>query len=164
MPSGSCWETKRWPADRFVETINALHEGDARCVLIGGGEDKRLCRQIAADCRSTPIDLSGATSLPQFAAIIELASAVLCHDSAAMHLAVALKRPLICVTGPTHPRRTGPYRRLEDVVSLSLDGSPCYYRLLRQCPYNHRCMAELAAEPVMSALSQALEVVAPSSR
>ena len=63
-----------------------------------------------------PLDLSGRTGLEELAAVIAQADLVLCHDSAAMHLAVALNRPLVCLVGPTNPKRTGPYRRLSDVV------------------------------------------------
>jgi ADP-heptose:LPS heptosyltransferase len=69
-----------------------------------------------------------------------------------MHLAVALERPLVCIVGPTHPDRTGPYRRREDVVRLDLDCAPCYLRKRSQCRFDHRCMEELPVPTVLEAV------------
>ena len=154
---GARWDTKRWRPERFVETIDRLNEsGIADVVLLGSGDEVLLCDEMEAACRVKPLNLAGRTGLAVLAAVIEQADLVLCHDSAAMHLAVALGRPLVCLVGPTNPRRTGPYRRLEDVVQLNLDCSPCYFRRLTQCPHHHRCMEELVAETVVAAVQRAL--------
>jgi ADP-heptose:LPS heptosyltransferase len=42
-----------------------------------------------------------------------------------MHVAAALGKPLVALFGPTEPRRTGPYRQLENVLRLDLPCSPC---------------------------------------
>ena len=99
-----------------------------------------------------PVNLAGETTLGCVAALIERSDLVLCHDSAAMHLGVALGRPLVCIVGPTNPHRTGPYRRPQDVLRLALDCSPCYFRRLAQCDYGHRCMTELESGVVADAV------------
>ncbi len=63
---------------------------------------------------------------------------------------------LMTLGGPTGPRRTGPYRRIDDVVRLKLDCAPCYLRRLSQCPFDHRCMKELGVDTVVGAVEQAL--------
>jgi lipopolysaccharide heptosyltransferase I len=152
------WETKQWPAESFVEAINALQAEDGvRCVLAGSPEEGPRVRQIASSCRVAPIDLCGRTPLPELVALVERASAVLCHDSAVAHLAAALDRPLVCLTGPTNARRTGPYGRLPDVIRLSLECSPCYFRRLSQCPHHHRCMRDLPVVEVLAGVRRALE-------
>ncbi|MBU0718290.1 MAG: lipopolysaccharide heptosyltransferase I [Planctomycetes bacterium] len=155
---GARWETKRWPAERFAETIDALQAtSERRVVLVGGPDEYDLCARIAALCQSTPIVLAGQTSLRQLAAVIELADVVLCHDSGAMHLAAALGRPLLCLTGPTNPRRTGPYRRLDDVLRVDLDCSPCYLRRLSRCHHDHQCMLGLDTKQVIARAQALLE-------
>ncbi len=154
---GARWETKVWLPERFSATIDQIRQNmRARCVLIGSPSERPLCERIAAACRSTPVNLAGRTSLPQLAAVVELADVVLCHDSAVTHLAAALDRPLVCLVGPTNPYRTGPYRRTEDVVQLKLDCSPCYKRRLPQCPHEHRCMTELEVSRVVAAVQRRL--------
>ncbi len=150
---GARWETKRWIPERFAAVINALHAGAAvRCVLVGGPSEAALCEQIGQACRAAPLNLAGRTSLVHLAAVLERCDVVLCHDSGVMHLAVALERPLVCLTGPTDPRRTGPYRRLDDVLREDLPCSPCFLRRLSQCEYGHRCMQDLKAEVVVKSI------------
>ena len=128
--------------------------GGVRALLLGSPDEVSLCERIAAACESAPVNLAGRTSFRQLATVLSLTDLVLCHDSAAMHLAVALKRPLVCLIGPTNPRRTGPYRRIDDVVRLKLDCAPCYLRRLSQCRFDHRCMQELGVDMVVGAVEK----------
>ena len=154
---GARSETKVWLPERFAETIDEVQTpGGARCVLLGGPDEVDLCARVAGACRSGPIDLAGQTSLQELAAVVARADVVLCHDSGVMHLAVAFGRPLVCLVGPTNPRRTGPYGRFDDVVRLDLNCSPCYLRRLAQCPHEHRCMRELTTPTVVSAVQRLL--------
>lgn len=154
---GARWETKRWPVEHFAQTVGDLEgRSGVRCVLVGGSDEAELCGQVLQTAVSTPVNLAGRTSLPQLVAVLARADVVLCHDSAAAHLAAALDRPLVCLTGPTNPRRTGPYGRLAQVLQLPLDCAPCYLRRLSQCPHQHRCLRELEAGTVTAAVLEAL--------
>jgi len=157
MVPGARWETKRWPVERFARVVDILHESPGvRCVLLGGESERGLCRQIVLQSERPAVDLSGHTGLRLLAAVLSRADVVLCHDSGAMHLATAMGRPLVCLVGPTNPRRTGPYRRETDVLRVELECAPCYLRRLSQCPYEHRCMMDLEVERVVEALHAAL--------
>ncbi len=156
---GARWETKIWLPERFAEAIDELQEGDdVRCVLLGGPDETARCSQIASACKKAPIDLSGHTTLRTMTGVLAQADAVLCHDSGAMHLAVALGRPVVCLVGPTNPARTGPYRRPGDVVRLDLDCAPCYLRKLSQCRFDHRCMRDLTVTPIVDAARRSLQL------
>jgi len=160
---GARWETKRWGAEKFSQTIDALQEAaEVRCVLLGSADEVDLCGRIARACKNAPVDLAGRTSVRLLAAAIGLADAVLCHDSAAMHLAVALGRPLVCLVGPTSPGRTGPYGRPDDVVRLDLECAPCYLRRLSQCRHEHKCMEGLGVDVVVEAVERSLGAVTGS--
>lgn len=155
---GARWETKVWLPERFAATIDELQTGHrVRCVLLGGLDETARCAQIATACRNAPINLAGQTSLRTMTALLAKADAVLCHDSGAMHVAVALDRPVVCLVGPTNPARTGPYGRPKDVVRLDLDCAPCYLRKLSQCRYDHRCMKELGTTAVVEAVRRSLQ-------
>ena len=88
--------------------------------------------------------------------LIACSIGVVTADSTPMHLAAALGRPLVALFGPTNPRRTGPYRRMADVLRLDLPCSPCYLRKLRQCPYSQACMQQLTVEAVAAAVDARL--------
>lgn len=155
---GARWETKRWLPQRYAATTDALAEQcGARCVLLGSPDERQLCEMIATQSQADPLVLAGRTSIAEMAAVINRADLLICHDSAAMHVAVALRKPLVCITGPTNPQRTGPYRRAGDVIRLDLDCSPCYLRTLRRCPNSHRCMRDLSADMVTAAVLERLE-------
>lgn len=154
---GARWETKRWPAEKFARAIDAIHaRSGMRSVLLGGFDDAAMCEQITSQSQSIPVSLAGRTSIRQMAALIQQCRLLLCHDSAPMHIAVALNRPLVCLIGPTNPLRTGPYRRLDDVLRLPLSCSPCYFRKLSQCPHQHQCMRDLSVDAVVSGVIQRL--------
>ncbi len=155
---GARWETKIWPSKYFAQAIDVLATTwDVPIILIGGPEDKTRCQAIADMCQQKPVNLAGRTSVRQFATLLEKSSLVICHDSAAMHLAVAYHRPLVAMLGPTNPARTGPYRRPQSVVRLDLPCSPCYLRDLAKCKHHHRCMEELTVDSVVSAAASAIQ-------
>jgi lipopolysaccharide heptosyltransferase I len=163
---GARWDTKMWFPERFAEVINKVGtESGTRTVLLGGPEDADRCDQIADQCQVQPVNLAGKTGLAVLPAVLNKAACVLCHDSGAMHIAVALDRPLVCLTGPTNPSRTGPYRRLQDVMRLDLECSPCYLRKLARCQHEHRCMTGLepaqVADAVLARLVQGVEDSTP---
>ncbi len=154
---GARWETKVWHPERFAETIDSLHADDAvRCLLLGAQDEVDLCSRVASLSRSQPVNLAGKTSIRQMSAIIERADVVLCHDSGPMHLAAALGRPLVCLTGPTNPLRTGPYGRNDDVIRVPLPCSPCYLRRLSKCRHEHQCMNDLSVAQVSEAVRKRL--------
>lgn len=167
---GARWETKVWRPERFAETIDRLHgtqaprlaPNAARCILLGSPAEIELCDRIARACRSAPANLAGRTSVRDMAAVLSLADVVLCHDSAAMHIAVALERAVVCLIGPTNPQRTGPYRRERDVLRVPLPCAPCYLRRLAQCRHDHRCMSDLSTDVVVNAVEHALTRTATS--
>lgn len=153
---GARWETKRWPVDRFAAVTDALTTRGARCVIVGSPDESARCAEIASRCRTAPLNLAGRTSLPELVATVDRADLVLCHDSAVAHLAVAVETPVVCITGPTNPARTGPYRG-GIVVRLPLDCAPCYLRRRAQCPHDHRCMVDLSEVQVLEAVHGCLD-------
>lgn len=149
---GTRWETKCWPAERFGELAEKLSEQcSVKSVLIGGKDDEPLAATAIRTAHNRAANLCGRTTLRQVAAVIERAAIVVTADSTPMHMAAALGRPLVALFGPTNPSRTGPYGRMDDVLRLPLNCSPCYFRKLSQCPYGLRCMKDLSVEAVFNA-------------
>ncbi|MCO6435561.1 MAG: glycosyltransferase family 9 protein [Phycisphaerae bacterium] len=155
---GARWQTKRWRAERFAEVLNQLEPDlDVPPVLLGAPDEVQRCKEVARACRRPPINLAGKTSVLEMAAVLHRCRALLCQDSASAHLAVAFSRPVVCLIGPTHPGRTGPYGQLDSVVRLDVSCSPCYLRRLSQCRHGHRCMEDLLVAPVVETLRRVLK-------
>ncbi len=66
-----------------------------------------------------------------------------------MHVAASLGKPMVSVFGPTNPVHIGPYQRPESVVRVDLPCSPCNYRRLSQCPFDHACMKQVTSAMVV---------------
>ena len=67
---------------------------------------------------TTPILLTGQTSVRQLGACVERASLVISNDTGALHIACALDRPVIALYGPTSPQLTGPLGRADRTIVL----------------------------------------------
>ncbi|UCG33859.1 MAG: glycosyltransferase family 9 protein, partial [Phycisphaerales bacterium] len=139
--------------DSFAAVIDTVHDRlGARCVLLGSPQETELCHRVASSCRSQPICLAGKTSIPELVAAVDTARIILCNDSGTKDVAVALGKPLVTVFGPTNPRRTSPYGRSDDLFRADIPCSPCYLKKLSRCHFHHRCMHEVAPQPVAERL------------
>jgi lipopolysaccharide heptosyltransferase I len=145
---GTIWETKHWTIEGFTDVARHFLDEGFAVVLAGTKRDQPRCRQIAAAAPGA-CDLSGKTTPAELAALIERSEICVTNDSGAMHVAASLGKPMISMFGPTNPVRIGPYRRLESVVRLDLPCSPCNYRRLSQCPFDHACMRQLTSATVI---------------
>jgi len=155
LAPGTIWETKRWTIEGFAAVAREfVHDGFA-VALVGTKRDQARCRQIAAAVPGA-WDLSGKTTPAELAALIQRAEVCVTNDSGAMHLAASLGTPMVSVFGPTSPIRVGPYHRPESVVRLDLPCSPCNYRWLRQCPFDHACMKQLSSAMVVERVREIL--------
>lgn len=160
---GARWDSKRWPLDRWAVLLDRLHaEGFPPCVLLGGPSDRTSADTLLSECRSPVLDLVGRTSLRALAALLAHMHLVICHDSGPMHIAAALRKPLVALFGPTSPRRTGPYSDTAHVVTLGLACAPCYRR---QCPLgHHHCMRQLSVDAVLERVRELSAACPPDCR
>jgi heptosyltransferase-1 len=120
----SRWEGKRWPIERFAELARHLL-GDARrpalaerIVVVGSHSERPQCGPLLEMAGGDPriVDLVGRSSVGQLMAVIGRSALVVANDSAALHMAVGLGRPLVGLFGPTRVELVGPYGRSEDVI------------------------------------------------
>jgi len=153
---GARWDTKRWHPERFSGLISRLAvDHDVPTVVLGGVDESDLCEQVCAQttcpAKLKPGNLTGRSNLRDLVTILERAAAVICHDSAPAHVAAALKRPMVCILGPTNPNRTGPYTAQVRLLQANLSCVPCYLRSRTQCRYEHACMYQIEVDDVLNA-------------
>ncbi|KQR89753.1 ADP-heptose--LPS heptosyltransferase [Burkholderia sp. Leaf177] len=150
-PGAEFGPAKRWPPEHFASLAQFIAQSFpyARIVALGSPKDAPLAQAIA-DRASNVRNLCGQTSLGEACALISRASAVVTNDSGLMHVAAALRRPLVAVFGSTDPRHTPPLSDLAKVQWLHLECSPCF---ARECPLGHlNCLRELGADQVFGDL------------
>lgn len=111
---------KNWTAEGYAALADHAHERGMKVVLIGS--PAKMEQDLAAKIRniSANIDenLVGKTSLPQLLALIQEASLVVAPDTGPAHMATLVGTPVIGLYAHHNPRRTGPYRCRDYVVSV----------------------------------------------
>jgi heptosyltransferase I len=109
---------KDWMPERWAEMCDALHEEfGMQVVLVGGRSERELAAQriVMERARHQPRSELG-SGLRNLVSILAASSLVLSPDTGPLHMSVALERPVISLMGYTNPKRTGPYRRFQDLV------------------------------------------------
>jgi heptosyltransferase-1 len=153
---GTIWETKHWTIEGFAGVARHFLRDGFAVALAGTKRDQLRCRQIVAAAPGA-CDLSGTTTPADLAALIRRAEVAVTNDSGSMHLAASLGKPMVSVFGPTNPVHIGPYERPESVVRVDLPCSPCNYRRLSQCPFDHACMKQVTSTMVVERVRKILE-------
>ena len=110
VPGGSK-TAKRWPPDRFAETIRRLRAHVGSCVLLGGPDELDLLRDLHARCETPehpPVRnlAEGGLSLGKLRGVVDACDVLLCNDTGPRHLAIATGTPTIALFGPTDHRWT----------------------------------------------------------
>ncbi|HEU0272922.1 MAG TPA: lipopolysaccharide heptosyltransferase II [Candidatus Udaeobacter sp.] len=154
---GTIWETKHWTIEGFAGVARHFLGQGFAVALAGTPRDQPRCRQIAAAAPGT-CDLSGKTNPAELAALIKRAEVAVTNDSGSMHVAASLDKPMVSVFGPTNPVHIGPYERPESVVRVDLPCSPCNYRRLSQCPFDHACMTQVTSAMVVERVCKILSI------
>jgi ADP-heptose:LPS heptosyltransferase len=143
---GAAHATKRLPEHRLIELAKLI---EGHIVLIGGKEDSITARNIASAVGGRVFDATGKYDILGSASLIAQATSVIAHDSGAMHIAAAFKKPVVSIWGNTVPEfGMGPYiplhperAHIAEVKGLSC--RPCSKIGHDRCPLGHfRCMEQ----------------------
>ncbi len=148
-PGAEYGPAKRWPPEHFAALAQSVSQSFpyTQIVALGSPKDQPIAQEIA-DRAPVVRNLCGQTSLSEACALIARANAVVTNDSGLMHVAAALRRPLVALYGSTDPRHTPPLSDLARVQWLHLECSPCF---ARECPLGHlKCLRELSPEQVFA--------------
>jgi len=143
--------TKMWPEEYFVELGNELNKSGYKVVLLGGDADRLLCRKLQLKIKNS-IDLSNENKLNELAADMKKCRGIVCNDSGLMHLASALKIPLVTLFGSSVMEFGFTPYQAESIVleNDSLSCRPCSHVGKSECPEGHfYCMKKIKPEIVL---------------
>ena len=157
---GSVWPTKRWPPKRFAEVIRHYYENlNIPSILIGGQKDQTLADEIVDICQGKVHNTVGQFSLLASAELIRRCRAIVCNDSAPLHLAVAVGTPAVAIFGPTTPQfGFYPWGEGHFIIQKELTCRPCSIHGGKQCPEKHfRCMIGISTVEVIQALDSIIK-------
>ncbi len=161
---GARWTTKRWPVENFaVVAGKAMRNQGLAAVLVGGPAEQPVAVQLEHLLhRFAPsnqvVNLTGQTSLKQLAAVLDQTDVLLTNDSGPMHLAAAMKTPVVGVFTCTNAVRSGPGGEEHELVSTQLSCGGSYKK---RCPYrgakHMACLEELSTSRVSAALERIID-------
>ncbi len=103
--------SKRWRPENFASLANLINKKypNLKILITGTEEDLNLSNKIASLTKEKPIILTGKTDLKELGAILEKSKLLICGDTGPLHIALAVKTPVISLFGSTDPKLTGPY-------------------------------------------------------
>ena len=136
---GAGWGAKQWPVERYGELARTLRMHGITSIVNHGPGEEELAKEVTrvSGGTATPIRCS----MGELIALTRRARIFIGGDTGPMHLAAALKVPVVALFGPTDPERNGPYGT-RAIVLRSPES---------RTSYSHRSMKDAGLETITSA-------------
>ena len=153
-----------WPLEHWTALLRRiLEETDLNLIVQGSATDARIGEQVLrefspAQLKGRVCDLFGKLPIPEMYALYERVQVAIGSDSAPLHVAGAMRVPVVIgIYGPTGYRRTPPIGS-PHITLLSTEGElscqPCHKRI---CPLGTtECMKRISPGEVFCALLDGL--------
>lgn len=157
-PGAAYGSAKRWGARKFSEVaVSFMTEFDGSVVVFGKDKEESEVAgiiQSACECRTEHrvLSLAGKTTLRELIALIGECDMVLSNDSGPMHIAYALRKPIVAIFGSTDPSLTGPPSLGSKVIKHTLHCSPCFERECKEGTL--ACMNGISTDEVSAAIKE----------
>lgn len=153
-PGGSC-ASKRYPAHKFAEVARLLAQAGHAVRVTGSPREAALVDEVVAGAAHPLVTPLGQVGVPELAAVIAGAEVVVCNNSGCLHLADAVRTPVVCTYAGTEGRTEMPPRTAPAVLlGRRVPCAPCRQFV---CPYHQECL-DITPEEVAAT---ALRLVAP---
>src|SRR5579864_153134 len=147
---GAGWGAKRWPAERYGQVARALAKCGLQSVVNFGPGEGELAR--AAETASESAGRAFQCSISELIALTRRARLFVGGDTGPLHLAAALKVPVVAIFGPTDPARNGPYGSRSVVLR-----NPASMTTHARNPRTDEAMLGIGVEEVVRAAQSVLD-------
>lgn len=143
---------KRLPADSYKRLAEKLHDRLGATVFLLGGADEAERNEWIERNAEAPVVNTGSHAIQVFAGIVKTCDLVITGDTTALHIAIAMKVPVLAYFASTCAQEIELYGRGRKIVS-AIACAPCYKRL---CPIDEQCMKDLDMDAFVRQASQML--------
>lgn len=158
--AGNNFANKAWTEQGFIDLIRLIRQySRINIFLLGGPQESRRNARIISQVGKLAYDVGCYHDISQFASIIDLCSLVVSADTAAMHIAIALKKRVVALFGATCEQEIELYGRGVKIAS-SIDCRPCYRS---RCDKEKNCMSLIKPFTVFEAIEKLLTKRRPLS-
>ena len=149
---GKLYPNKRWSLDNYSKFIEKFNKkSNVKFLLFGGPLEIKTNSYLYNNFKKKVdiIDASNKTTILEFASLINLCTVFVTGDTFGMHLAIALKRPVVALFGPTPAQEIDMYGLGTKFIG-KVDCLNCY----DQFPCNRKpvCMDTISPEEVFNAV------------
>ncbi len=145
---GASVPARAWPAEQHRALVAAYATDGVPVVVTGSPGERALTAEVAGP---TGIDLGGATTPAELAAVLAGAEVVVVGNTGPAHLAAAVGAPVVSLFSPVVPAvQWAPYAPL--VEQLGDQAAPCRLSRARECPVpGHPCLSRVSVQDVLDA-------------
>lgn len=149
---GDIFANKGWHEEGFLDLAELCVKNlNAKVILLGGPQEieknERLCKTS-----NVPLINIGNNTLSRFAGIVKQCDIVVSGDTLAMHIAIAVKMPVVALFFSTCPQEIEFYGR-GMAITAKVDCAPCYKRNCEQ----DDCLRNVSVEKVYNGIEYLLK-------
>ena len=150
---GAADRYKMWPVERFAELAKRLFDEHPtrQIVLTGIKEERPLAGKFLQLCPDKRVvNLCGQTSIQELPYLLKQFACLVTNDTGTMHLAVALRLPVLALFSATRSEKIGPYQDRELHKVIQKNGSDIH--ALPKKERDDRAMRLIEVDEVYQAL------------
>lgn len=150
LSPGGGWGAKQWPAERYGQVARSLSNDGLKVLVNFGPGEEELAHAVEAASGGSAKAVN--SSLAELIVLTRRAKLLIGGDTGPMHLAAALKIPVVAIFGPTNPARNGPFGTNSIVLR-----SPCSATSHKRRATPDPGLLEIEADNVIKAARTLLE-------
>ncbi|HET8625806.1 MAG TPA: glycosyltransferase family 9 protein [Thermomicrobiales bacterium] len=162
---GCSMPARTYPWEQYAAVVDRLVADLGATVALTGVADEaalidRIYDRLRPETRRATHRLAGALPFAEFCALVEAADLTVTNNTGPMHVAAAVKTPVVALFALTNPpEQWRPWRVPHRLLNHDVPCRICYSRV---CPHGHECLRLVGPEAVVAAAADLLAETAPA--
>ncbi len=151
--ASSRWPSKAWHESELKKFVVKAKEKGYEILLFSGADEAEKLDRILKEMQTKGIRIyanNPKNTLKEFAALVSICKKIICSDSFALHVSLALKKPAIALFFCTSPHEIEGYGILKKIVSPMLE----QFFPERMDEYSEELTKSISAEEVLNAVEE----------